>query len=1504
MEAPTPASDSEVASAPQSPVRKKLPAPSTPTSSVRRKMASNAASSGGRDAAAPRPSATTGSSSAAAVAPRRPTVSTTTARTAAAASKPTASTTSRVSTLGSSLNKPPTRPVAATAARRPAVSSRATPSDAEPELSPLTSGDDNRRATPVARPPGTAARTATKSPPGKTTSSRQSLPPSTTAAARRPLTTRPAADTSTTRPAPRASLAPSTRTAAVRPSTTAARAPPATAAKAPVGHASKLSVSAAAPPPPPPPAAPTPDTDNEPSSPIKLGEETPRPDTASSGPADMDVDTKRRSAQIMQDFFKETNLREQLQEQCDDLSREVDNLQSEKAKLKQQLIDAQALLAERDRAIAGASDAAGSNAAQTTLVDEMNTKHARETKDLEEQTRKLAEEKQAETVRAAELQQVLDDLNHELERQGQRWDAEKKKLVEQAAEIAALSKDMASLKKERDALSEELSTARQLLNDTQARLAELEQTSASELRSRDEQISTLEHTIEEMRAEAESSNDRNSQSLSQAEAAGALVEQLQNQLQALQQQHTDEIMAKDESIASHVKIQEELKRNLSDLQKRADETTAELNLERIAHAEAIQQKIDELQKRSEDDLRTKEEQVSSHLQSIDRLQDQIMKLQQGETDGAALAQQLHKQIEELKEAHNAAIKVKSDEKDELLQQLDAINDQLSADATELQQLKEEAEGLRKTITTLEHVAQQESLQHASEAAKLHAELNETKKHLNASQEKHAEEVRGLKDDYESKIQALRADLEGEAKGRLSELQAKYDSLVEEKNAALVQYEKASEQRAQELQALQKHLTELQERSGSASQHLSEAHAKHKQLAEDKAALEEAHMSSLEELAELHARVDALTKDLDAAKELQVRLDALAKEKSAVDEAHAKSQSIITDLQARHDSLLDDQTTAEDAHARALDALKNEFDNASKMLLVELQSKYDSVLEEKSAADDAHAMSKSIIADLQARHDSLLKDKNAAEDAHTRAIDALKRDNESETRKLLDELQSKYDALANEKRSLEGSHQNELDNVHAQRDAILQQFSELEKTHASILADHLAMQEAHTKALETQQIEIEEKYTSLLDVMQSDADRMERERAIALNEKQSALTELVTLKKELHAEIDALRNELGEKQVSGPSSLVEITNKYEAIVAEKAAADAEHEVAVALLKDELKEQHDLALSELQAKHDILQQKLVQIDQEHGDALALLKEEYKAGHSNDVQALQQQLESLQKQYKDLTEQKAQMNQAHEEAISELMLAMESSQSDAVQQLQNKYDALVARLEAAQASHAAEIESLKQGDTEQHTFYRDLQSRHDKAVAEANDHTREIQRLQGLLEAVQEEASRSSKIAKQSELIAQEVEDLKDALERIEAERDEALAAAQDAEDRIETMKGEVVRKHLARVEPLEKENAALLDKIDRLEAIIAAGDRVARAAATLGEKRDINTLTEEDEEEESDTAPGAQVPKANGVHNDAVATQLAAMSETLHQLSELNNDAIAESSRTAQRLTEQD
>jgi hypothetical protein len=201
---------------------------------------------------------------------------------------------------------------------------------------------------------------------------------------------------------------------------------------------------------------------------------------------------------------------------------------------------------------------------------------------------------------------------------------------------------------------------------------------------------------------------------------------------------------------------------------------------------------------------------------------------------------------------------------------------------------------------------------------------------------------------------------------------------------------------------------------------------------------------------------------------------------------------------------------------------------------------------------------------------------------------------------------------------------------------------------------------------------------------------------------------------------------------------------------------------------------------------------------------------------------------------------MDQAHEEAIKELMVGMEASTSDALQLLQRQHVALAAELEAARAAHASELEAVRREAAEQQNS--------NKAVVKH---------------------SQGSDIFGTPTVDAANYDEKLRALER---ERDEAVRAAEDAEDRIESMKGEVVRKHLARVEPLEKENALLTDKIDRLEAIIAAGDRIARAAATVGEKRTINTLAEEEEDADEDTVLGAQVSNSNGAvdHNDVVGT----------------------------------
>jgi len=121
--------------------------------------------------------------------------------------------------------------------------------------------------------------------------------------------------------------------------------------------------------------------------------------------------------------------------------------------------------------------------------------------------------------------------------------------------------------------------------------------------------------------------------------------------------------------------------------------------------------------------------------------------------------------------------------------------------------------------------------------------------------------------------------------------------------------------------------------------------------------------------------------------------------------------------------------------------------------------------------------------------------------------------------------------------------------------------------------------------------------------------------------------------------------------------------------------------------------------------------------------------------------------------------------------------------------------------------------------------------------------------------------------------------------------------------------VVRKHVAVVDKLEKERDQLAEKVKRLEGILAAGDRVARAAATIGTPRAIDTVTEEDEEEdeEDEEDDGEAGQAAHGASESygvrkprEVLETLAAMQESLRQLNDLNDEALTESSRTAEKL----
>ena len=1315
----------------------------------------------------------------------------------------------------------------------------------------------------------------------------------------------------------------------------------------------------------------------------------------------------------MQDFFKETSLREKLQEQCDDLTREVDRLHTTNTKLKKQLVDAEAAIAEKDKDIAGAGDdlTGWDENKHNTIVHGMEKKFALETKVLEEQKQKLKEEKRVaqekealEAAKAAELQQVLDDLNVELERQGREWDAEKLQLVEQGAKIEALTKEVTALKEERDTLSVDLATANSTLERLQAKLSDLEKNHSEEVHTRDDKIETLAKTVETLRSEVTAAEQRNSDASEEAKRSLesksseslAVVEELQAKVALLQQQHTDELRKKDEAIASHMQTEKELQDDVMKLQQRADQTMADLESERNAHTETLQMKITEIQQSTQNDLSAKEAEITGHLKSIEDLQNQITLLQQGETDGARASQELTKQIEDLKAAHEESIRLKTERNEELIQQLEAINNQLSSDATTIEQLKEEADGLRKTVESLEQASQQDNAQHATALTNLQTELSEAKKKadcykvdLETAKDRHRQDLRVLGEDHEGEIDSLRADLEGDAKKRLDKLQAEYDILVAEKNAALEGHEKSLAERTKELENANKELTTLRESSGSTSQVLDEAIANHKQVLEEKTALAEAHYTAQKQIADLKVRIENLTEENALIAEIQARMDAFTEEKEAVNKTLALSEKSRVDLQNKLDVLSKEKQAIEDENVKSKDAL------------AKLQGELDASTNEKEALEKQRADLEQSIVDLKARQDVLAEEKITMQESHSRAVEALKQDSESAATQTLHELQSKYDSLLEDMENSETARAAEVANLEVKCDSLSKKLADAERKHEESSAERAVADEAHHKALIEAlegQKETEQKYVALLEEAQTNATKLEQEKVTALKEKQSALNDLRALegelqaqienlhdelarkeevdsagllevskkyetllaeqsladreaheaaienlrkslkeeyeharleasaelealqdeleskeradsaglaevaekyetllaeqsaadkrdyeaamalfrdsadtdlnesreryealllekksledeyertKEEVYAEVDQLKRELEIKEKSGAADLAKAIQKYEVILAEKTAAEETHELAMSRLKQSLEAKREQAVTELHSQNSALQERLVEMNKEHQEALAQLKMEFEAEHSTNTAALRQQLESINKQHTDVTEK---MVKAHEDAISEIMVGMQNSAADAVQQLQKKYNTLEAQLEATEVRHATEVASIQQDANEQRALCKELQSRLDKADAELESSCEDVQRLQ-------------------------------EAIEAIEDERDRAYKATMEAEDRIETMKGEVVRKHLARVEPLQKENTALLDKIDRLQDMLAAGDRIARAATNISENHTMKTLSEEPEEEQGNLAssgpagPAPGAPRAaplNGVAKDVVGT----------------------------------
>jgi chromosome segregation ATPase len=512
----------------------------------------------------------------------------------------------------------------------------------------------------------------------------------------------------------------------------------------------------------------------------------------------------------------------------------------------------------------------------------------------------------------------------------------------------------------------------------------------------------------------------------------------------------------------------------------------------------------------------------------------------------------------------------------------------------------------------------------------------------------------------------------------------------------------------------------------------------------------------------------------------------------------------------------------------------------------VDQKYAALLEEVQA--DCNKLEEEIGTAITER-ESALSELEAFKAGMQAEIDSLKRqllEKEELDSAGLAEVGKKYETLLIEQSAADKeAHQAAIGELTIELEDLKTQLASKEKSDAAGLDE---VKEQYEFLLAEQSAADKRDHESTLALLKESADTDVaeiKERHEAVLAEREWLKQQLELAKEARVEAAELRRELENETRSGQANLHELTRKYDELLADKIAADETHGKALSSLKESLDSEREHCVAELESQHRLLQDRFAEVEEDHKQSFAQLKKELETDQSSNADALRQQLEVAQKQHADVTEQ---MVEAHEKAISELMTGMQNSARDAVQQLQKKYDALEAHLGAVNVQHESEKDTIQRENTEQRGLLAELRARLDKAAYDLEAATEDVDRLQNTVAI-------------------------------IEAERDQAYEAATEAEDRIERFKGEVVRKHLARVEPLQKENTALLDKIDRLQDMLVAGDRIARAAVSLGEKREIATLAEEPEEgvgaasTESDT-PARDAPRAaphlNGAAKDVVGT----------------------------------
>ena len=366
--------------------------------------------------------------------------------------------------------------------------------------------------------------------------------------------------------------------------------------------------------------------------------------------------------------------------------------------------------------------------------------------------------------------------------------------LDQQADLLEQKEDMI-LEKDREIA--ELQFEMQELHTEQAcQLEEIEKTSLDRRNQLEDELSVLRADLSQLESSHQSAITSHKNELvskdEEVKGLAQVIEGLQTQMQSIHEQKEREINE------TKLSLIEEHEKVVSDLHKQHRDETADLQL-------SNQQKLQALRAEHENSLESARENYASKVEKLDELlQDLDVKnemMEQEISNGKALIEKLEVHVTSLKH-----------EKAEV------------SDA--LKHASDEVMGLRKTLETLGHDAEDKDRQYAAAVKKLEEELAETTKALeeriserDTTLKRHVEEIDSLHSLHAANLKAM----ESESRDALLELQKNHDKLSaqsmqterdyrEELGALKSEHSETLEKRAKDLEDLiTTHATETRDK---------------------------------------------------------------------------------------------------------------------------------------------------------------------------------------------------------------------------------------------------------------------------------------------------------------------------------------------------------------------------------------------------------------------------------------------------------------------------------------------------------------------------------------------------------------------------------------------------------------------------------------------------------------------------------------------------------------------